>query len=207
MIVLGDAFVKDRVASIVVARRDQPLENVVRMVGIADARFRSATKNRQDVVFGERPPVAVAVTNANPALDSREQALDARAIPLDLVAVLLAFTQIPIVFPDRVQDRHQVFGVGKEEYIRFFAVEIAGKALVRLAGNRRQGQVPAEPENSVTGPRIVGERELRSEARATGADRNRDAQRAGAGDGIGREFFADPANCTASFGQRNLAAP
>ncbi len=64
-----------------------------------------------------------------------------------------------------------------------------------------KAQGPAEAEGAVAGARVVGERQLRPEARAPGAGGDRHRHRAGAGDRVGGELLVDAADRPSALGQ------
>jgi hypothetical protein len=64
-------------------------------------------------------------------------------------------------------------GDHKHEHIRLLGVgapiAVAGQALVGLAADRRQRQVPAEPEGPIAGAGVVAQAQMGPEAAAAGA--------------------------------------
>src|SRR5947209_6950928 len=59
VVVLGDVFIDDPVALVVVTLTDQPTEDVIWVGRIGDARLGRAAIDREDVVFRDRTPVGV----------------------------------------------------------------------------------------------------------------------------------------------------
>lgn len=142
------------------------------------------------------------VVGACPPFDAREQAFGARTIGSDGVAVAIRCLLVRAGLG--VEHAHEVFGAGKNEDVGFRGIIESGQPLVGAACDGGRPQAPADPEGAVAGPGIVGKSELRPEPRATGTGRNGDRKRAGPGDRVRGEFFADAANGAATFGRRNL---
>src|SRR5207249_2436099 len=146
-----------------VALADQPAEDMTWVGRVGDARFGRTAIDREDVVLRDRAPMCLAVAEAHPAFDAREQPLDPWPVALDRVAVarLLVMDRIalPIASPASVrvllEDRHQVFGPGEDEHIGFLLVAVLRQALVRLPGDAGQGQAPADTKWAVAGAGVV----------------------------------------------------
>src|SRR6266516_2124191 len=149
-----------------------------------------------DVVAADGAPVDDAGQVFGPALDACEEALDPWAVALDGEARR-------VWDAGRGGDRHQIFRAGEDEDIRLLLVAIERQALIGLPGDGWERESPAQAEGTVAGPGVVVERELWAEAGAAGADRNRNAQRAGAGRRLGRELLANTADGPTAVGQRN----
>jgi hypothetical protein len=99
----------------------------------------------------------------------------------------------PVSFHDfagGVHDRYEVLDAGEYEDIGLVVIEVTRHAFVRLARYRGRGEAPAEPEGPVARAGIVAQSELRPEAIATGAGRDRHLK-----------LGADTANRPAALGQ------
>src|SRR5690606_35313626 len=152
-----------------------------------------------------------AVRPPDPALDPRVEPFDARPVTIDRVAfaivrgVLRVVDDLPdprIALPD--QDGHEVLAARKDEDVALLAIQVARQPLLGLAPDRREADVPAQAERPVAQSRGVGQRELRAEARAAGAQRDRDGHRPRAGDRVRLEFFADSLEGASTLGERDL---
>lgn len=100
--------------------------------------------------------------------------------------------------------RHQILSTGEEKDVGLARIVVLRQPLVSLAGQVWQVERPTETERTVSGARIVGERELRTKARAPGADVDGNAQRAGARDRIRRELLSHSPDGAPALRQRDL---
>src|SRR5208337_4952124 len=107
-----------------------------------------------------------------PAFDPREQALDPRPVVLDQVipAVLgpPGRRLLPAALPFG-PDRDQVLGAGQDERVGVRVLDVTGESLVGLAGDGRNGHLPAQAERPVAGARVITEAQRRAEAGPPGA--------------------------------------
>ena len=84
--------------------------------------------------------------------------------------------------------------------VGFFGILVFGKALVGFASDGWQRKIPAEAERTVSCAGVIGECELRAEARTSRGGGDGNAHGHGASHRIGRELFTHPANGAAAFG-------
>ena len=207
--VLGLVLVDHRVALVVAGLADQPAEDPVRVLRVADLRGGVAAEDRQLVVGRDRAPVGAAAPAVGPALDAREQALDPRpeaqhVVAFDVVLVEQRVAarvghELAVLVEDERGD--EILGAGEDEHVGLLVVGVAGEALVGLARDRRQREPPAEAERPVAVAGVVGQRQLRAEVAAAAAGLDRDLQRGGAGHRVGGELLSDAADRTAALRQ------
>src|SRR5262249_45498004 len=120
--VFGEVIELDGIAFSVVARAGQPSEDVPRLIGIADAGFRSGAVDRNDVVPGYRTPVYVSIAPASPLLDPRKQSLD----PGTILPDLLSANCFPAL---GLRHGHEVLGARQDEDIGIARIAILRNAL------------------------------------------------------------------------------
>src|SRR6185295_18816544 len=84
--VLGLVLVDDAVPPVVPGLAHPPCEDAPSIHGIGNPRVFILAVQREDVVARDRSPVDVAVADARPALDAREQPFDPRPVAMDDVA-------------------------------------------------------------------------------------------------------------------------
>ena len=203
------------VPAIVGALAHQPAEDPARVGRIGDARLRRLAVPRRDVVLGDRSPERVGgISRVHPSLDAREQPLDPRPIAMDRVRLPVngakrRRARENLALPRRAvpdERRHEVLGARQDERVGFLRVGVLRQAFVGLSSDRRQRQRPPESERTVAARRVVGERQLWSEAGATGTRGDRHRQRCRPGRRIRGELLADPANGAAALRQRDRRA-
>ena len=97
-------LVFDAVTAVVVATAYKPLKNALPIFRIGDTRLTAFTVDRKNVVPGDSAPVRIAVCNACPTLDERENAFNAWPVPAYKVAFRFSRNPRPII----VADRHKI---------------------------------------------------------------------------------------------------
>src|SRR5262249_2963359 len=148
--VLLDVLTGDHVAAIVARLLELPLEDVLRLGRIGDARGLRAPVDARDVVARRGGPVHVARGEVRVSLDAREGPLDAGTIRLDELAVALVRAPRPDAVHVRKQG-HQVFRARENEDVGVLAVAVLRKPAVGPTPNARKRDLPPESERAVAG--------------------------------------------------------
>jgi hypothetical protein len=211
--ILRLVFVPNGIAFVVITLADQPAEDPGRIGRVGNAAFIRLAIPCGDVVFGNRPPEAVAPAGLiGPALDPREQSFDSGTIatnsesdPIDRDRLVI--NDVLTVFHHPVSGilfelRRQLFHPGEDEDIGFLMISILGQPLVGFSRNGGKRKVPAEAEGAIAGAGIIREGKWGPEAGAAGAGGDGNRHRAGSGDRIGGELLADTADGAAPFWER-----
>jgi hypothetical protein len=86
--------------------------------------------------------VSVAIGNPAPSLDPGEETLDPWTIAPDSIAFSFCFEDLTVA----VQRRDQVLRARENEDIRFIRILIFRQAFVGLSRDRRERQIPSQPE-------------------------------------------------------------
>ena len=205
-VVLGQVVVHGGVASVVVGLADQPAEHPGRVGRVRDAAGRGGAVERGHVARCDRSPVRLARGEVAPALDPREQALDSRPVPLDLVPPAGRGAVLGHLHPGAVAflpERDQVLGSAQDEGVGVRVVLVPWQALVGLAGDRRNRDLPPQPERAVARTGVVAEAERRAEAGPARAGRHRDGQAGRSGGRVDGEFLPDVTDGAAALRQRH----
>jgi hypothetical protein len=145
---------------------DPPLENAASVCWVGDAALRSITKQGDDVVAADCPPMDDAGGRRPPTLDAGEQSLDARAVVGDLVIDAEDTSAENLSRALGVKDRRQVLRPGKDVDVGFALIVILRQALVGRASDDRRIKVPSKAQDAVAGAGIVGQLQLGRHSRS-----------------------------------------
>ena len=146
VVVLLEVLVADRVAAAVLAAAQQPAEHPRRIGRVHHAGVGVLAVPVGDVVPRDRLPVRVAVGEAGPSFDPREQPLGAGPVPVDAIARRVRRAHRADGFPVGAgvaggERSDEVLRVGEQEDV---GVVVPRQALVGPAGDRGQREATSQ---------------------------------------------------------------
>src|SRR5687767_9701386 len=169
-------LVQNGVTLIIPRLADQPTEDAASVFGVGHPRVPVLAIKCQDVVFGERSPMGVSVTQSRPPFNPSEKTFDAGTVPFDAIfdsrRRLRGAARWAPTPGNLDQNRNEVFSSGQNENIRVIPIFVFRQTFVGFPGDRWQLKPPTEAEWAIARSGVVGERKLRAETGAAGTCRD-----------------------------------